>query len=327
LEKDALKRHLFFRMTSKLSLVLFSISIYKAYLSLLLSSQPFSIIFSLYIWVKRKIMIRIIFTIFLVINSVYIFCQDYTPLAIENATWFITPYGETAETPYAYRIDGDSIHNNILYKKLYYNTLEYVYNEFTMINQIGFVSRHLIGLIRDDINNRKVYYINLTNIFGTNESECTALFQDNIDQEVLLYDFDLTVNDTIDNCISSEVEFGDLKITSDTIINMYQKNRRTLQANGNSIIEGIGFDRGLLSPLSFPFHAGKGTSFYYCVGSLFDCNVITSTDDLLTNNEITVYPNPTNDILTIKTDRIIDQLKINKSESFRSWILHSRINN
>jgi len=255
-------------------------------------------------------MLRTLIILYVILTPAINYSQDYTPLAIEGATWFIAPYGETAETPYAYRIDGDSIYNNVLYKKLYYNTLEYVYDEFTMINQIGFVSRHLIGLLRDDISNRRVYYVNLTNITSTNDSECSLLLQDNINQEVLLYNFDITVNDTIDNCITQEFQFGGKVVTSDTIINIYNQDRRTLMADNNDMIEGIGFDRGLLSPLSVPFHAGKGTTFFYCVGSLFDCNVLIANYDILKENHPNIYPIPTNSFLFIDSEISFEKLKI-----------------
>jgi hypothetical protein len=102
--------------------------------------------------------------------------QDYKPILVEGSAWNEVFYFEQAD-PRGYIIGGDTVLNNISYKKVYQN--------------IDFSIGALSLLMREDITERKVYLL---------EDFDPA-------REVLLYDFSLEVGDF----------FGDLRLDSITV--------------------------------------------------------------------------------------------------------------
>ena len=98
-----------------------------------------------------------------ILTSFSIVAQDYVPMAVDSATWVLA---STDENPIfnnvkVLRIEGDTVVNSSTYSKIY----KYTVDDSKLISQ----SRLLIGLIRDDIDERKVY----GGIFEEQEQELT----------------------------------------------------------------------------------------------------------------------------------------------------------
>ena len=67
------------------------------------------------------------------------------------------------------------------------------------------------------------------------------------------------------------------------------------------LIEGVGYTSGLFQDFGFIFHAGKGLVFKYCVGSNIDCGLLSASEEVIQQSEFQIYPNPTNDYLTLES--------------------------
>ena len=141
--------------------------------------------------------ISFLFTIIVYLN---VSAQDYVPMAIDSATWFL---GYKDENPQfnnliAMRLEGDTIVNNLTYLKIYH----YSYSNIG----IKVSSRKLFGLIRDDVDERKVFggFINETQNefeeFVGDTIQCNWGEEDNF-IENLLYDFSIDVGDTLNACM------------------------------------------------------------------------------------------------------------------------------
>ncbi len=139
-------------------------------------------------------------TILFLLTAFTTFAQEYIPMAVDSATWVLASTDENPiyDEVIVLRIEGDTILNTFSYSKIY----KYVYQNSGLISS----SRLLIGLLRDDISERKVY----GGIFSELEDELqTFLNYDkrcswgSIDtfNEHLLYDFSLQQSDSIDICM------------------------------------------------------------------------------------------------------------------------------
>ena len=122
--------------------------------------------------------------------------QDYIPLVQEQATWIMHHYGEVFQHLYGYRIEGDTLIDNVAYKKVYRLSFHhspppniYLGPPYKKSGQI------LFGAIREDLTERKVY----ARLFEQTdlESRCT-----DPGAEKLWHDFSLTFGDTLPSCIS-----------------------------------------------------------------------------------------------------------------------------
>lgn len=205
--------------------------------------------------------------------------------------------------------NGDSIYQGKLYRKLYYKVL--IRNDWYPAPYNYKKDTILIGLIRNDKVNKKVYFVDLY-------MDVSAL------NEQLLYDFGLNVGDRYPRNFQNNKYplLGDSIVQKiDTIIDPYNIKRAVyyLDTTGlqtSPIIQGIGNTRGLLIDVLYnPFE------FYYdfmsCINindsirlsfshyssanmSISDCEFYQYTSVKNSNtSKISVYPNPVNNIFYI----------------------------
>ena len=157
-----------------------------------------------------------ILLIICIVCSISVKAQEYCPFPTENAFWrhvMYMPYEPYEEKDFHYALDGDTIINDLIYKKIWHSD-GYYYAAF-----------------REDVTNKKVYTI-FNNQF----------------EEKLLYDFDLKVGDDVSHFVDpthigkSIVDNIDFVLLGDELyhkrfrINFADKGRYS----GFHMIEGIG---------------------------------------------------------------------------------------
>ena len=225
--------------------------------------------------------------------SVLSYGQSYHPLPDSNAKWcilyndhIIPPpiwgYTNYWETYYA----GDTMISNRDYKKI--EKTEYdIFCLNTVINQPGY-----IGALRDDRNQKKVFYIPKGDTV-----------------EKLIYDFNLDTGDTLYSYLNFYQPLVVAFVDSVLIGNEYHK-RIVFRYGEAEIIEGIGSITGIVEELT-AFEGGSSLCALYTDTTLVypehPCN-LSSTDTCLTripetelnNPEISIFPNPAKNRLQIK---------------------------
>ncbi len=131
----------------------------------------------------------------IIILSQALNAQDYQPMAVEGATWIYHRHYEYNHSFHAYHINGDTVVNNLTYKKLYTTTTE---NNFD--GMLRFTKKELFALMRDDVPLQKVYVQFVPTNISLEETYIECHGYSEFDTEYLLYDFGLEVNDTITVC-------------------------------------------------------------------------------------------------------------------------------
>ena len=195
----------------------------------------------------------------------------YTPLVVENATWLLYNGEEdfTINTYFAYRLEGDTVVHDTLYKKLYFFELqETADTNFLILNQ------KLIGAFREDVFNKKVY----GRFFDTAFSIENYFLCGNSNQEIVVFDFNKTVGDELKDCHIFLTE-EPIAIVTDTILERYGQYRRVLTTDsGIALIEGIGYGTGLFLPPTGFTHAGFGYGIIdYCLDNIQECKLLIDT--------------------------------------------------
>ncbi len=233
--------------------------------------------------------------------------QIYQPLGVEDATWIFKGYGELESTAWAYKISGNTIVNNQQYKNLYHVKLTVQFNPGEPKDFL-IADTQLFGLIRDDIQNKKVYIRYLDNyILGNSVSDSCQKQATSSADEILLIDFNKKLGDNFSDCMSTYE--ANEPILTDTTLFIYGANRRSLSLRENDtdpdkitgLIEGIGYTSGLFQDFGLIYHAGKGIQFTYCVGPNIDCGLLSASEEILRQSELKIYPNPTYNELSIES--------------------------
>lgn len=181
---------------------------------------------------------------------------------------------------YSYIMEGDTTINNILYHKIYRSGR---YSEHCSLNSPTnwvTINKEFTGAFREDINQKKVYF-----------------WYSYLSQECLLYDFSLSVGDTLGNmCDNTAYSYHVTSIDSILIGNAYHK-RFNFNCSNNSIIEGIGCTAGLLEPLC-PFEFLGNLK---CVSinnntvypdNITNCEIITKEHLPEETKKVMIAPNP-----------------------------------
>lgn len=154
----------------------------------------------------------------------------YVPLALEGNTWeygiVILDWEDNRYIPYKIKITGDTIVDGIEYKKCYR-----LFSNDTVTSASNF-----IGIIRDDISEKKVYYRGST-FFGYG---APSDFYDTLDSDVLLYDFDNPINNDAYNVKSARLSNWDEENLKDSLVVIDGYSRHRYANNFTAIIEGIG---------------------------------------------------------------------------------------
>lgn len=276
------------------------------------------------LWATYKIfkMKKLTFLFSLLITA-YSFGQTsiYHPFPDSNAYWnfgFIKGQcilGESFEN-YSIYIGGDSAISGQTYQKL--STPYVIFNSSGSCVQEHFAGYK--GAIRQDIPNKKVYFI-------------PPMFS----SEYLLYDFNMTTGDTVEGFITSFTE-PDTVIAIDSILVGDNFRKRWLINDWYEIyyIEGIGSTYGLLeaSPgYSTDADMYSLDCFIHNDQSLYpdtntNCQLITSVNDNgdLTN-QVKVFPNPSNGTFFIEFDSPNDIREIQLADLVGNIIFRKEINN
>lgn len=182
-----------------------------------------------------------------------------------------------------------------------------------------------IGALRQDTVARKIYYL-----------------PPNAAADSLLYDFSLHVGDTVRTYILQACLSTPITVTAiDSILigTSYRKrwivNQGTCLVNGQ-LIEGIGSNFGLLEGLISYGGGGYPIGNLYCFSQNYQalypyynpsngCNMVTGIYKPSENENITIWPNPTNNQFTIETNSS-DKQTINLFDFNGGLILSQTIN-
>ncbi len=237
-----------------------------------------------------------LFFLFLLFASITVAQAQYKPLPMQNAEWYQDGGIALLSCPtctfvnYKYYTDGDTLINAQTYVKI-------KKVEVPNINDVSLFPAYT-GAIRQDTLNKKIYVV-LTD--STTEH--------------ILYDFSLQVGDTI-NSVLHTLTAGCLGFNTETIylIDTIQVNgydHRVFHYQGScvgtdgSYIEGIGSEFGLLFPNLKDIQESHlnclkiNNQSYYPYANV-TCTLptisVNNLDQLL---DISIFPNPTSEILTI----------------------------
>lgn len=213
--------------------------------------------------------------VFLVVSG-NLFAQDnYQPIATEGAHYLIRVENSgtywSDSTWYGYALQGDTVIENQIWKKVYCRWLE------LHDGQLIIVWDSLHAVVRDEINEQKVYAIKFRhNPFG---NSCP------LNEEFLLYDFSLSVGDPITSCVWGSFQ---ISCTSIQYAQFFGSEHRCLITDywEMPVIEGIGTIAGLFELYTVNISSGTETPPYnypvledYCIGSDFECGQFYSAVD------------------------------------------------
>jgi hypothetical protein len=235
---------------------------------------------------------------FILFTNGTMYAQKYTykPLALEGAHWWVG-YTDDNMPPWApwdhyqYVIRGDTVLDNITYKKVYYRELT---DENPHLIEYEILSR----LLRDDTLNKKVYAVYL----DYPQWECSE------NEDVLLYDYGLSVGDTMNTCL---IVSGPAIVQSIGYEFLYEEERKILYELSGRFIEGIGSNYGV-------FEWGGGSKntkgfgwmlFDYCLGTDEECGCQwVGVNDRVGKSTFKIYPNPfSGSIITLVPQKQINQ--------------------
>jgi hypothetical protein len=233
--------------------------------------------------------------------------QSYFSFPDSNCVWSVEKE--------KHLIKGDSVFNAKTYKKYYWTT------DTTLTS----INLNFVGLVRQDIINKKIYAIEKTQTV-----------------ETLLYDFNLNLNDTLSVEPIYSIFYQSprrIKVTAidSVIINGQYRKRFTIASNrpfGPSItetwIEGIGSSFGPLCPgladppiicPCFPTllcqKVNNQTIYVEIVNNSCYKTICTGVgiNNIAVDNKILIFPNPTNCFAKIELPEKIMEIKIYDSKS------------
>lgn len=221
------------------------------------------------------------------------FSQDYYPLVGENKVWnVLNVYNNSIEPPFdtgyitiTYKISGDSVIDNVSYKKIYRTEEEFPVN-WTFIR-----------LIREDENKR--VYLRMFN------------------EDILYYDFSVEPGDTVTigyniyqvTLIADSVSYVEINGMLLKKIWLSYEEDPTFR---EFWIEGIGSNRGLLqigtanyNELWYWFSClTENGTLVYMNPAIQDCYMFgTGTNETVVENRITLFPNPASTFITLVAPR------------------------
>lgn len=244
-------------------------------------------------------LIRLIIS-FIVLTSFNISAQSgYIPTGVENANWLIWDSDGFRDKSYLLTIRGDTIVNEVHYKKVYqrklvsYGVLGEGRNYPPERPYSTVDTSTVVFLIRDDVEEYKTYVLP-TSTLGCNTYGI----------ESVLMDFSLGLGDAHPGCSEEGSGLNNWEVKSEGEIEIYGRNRiaygLSFEFRPNQI-EGIGTSYGLLYPANYA-RVAKGylQMSDYCVGTDEACGInrpVSTNDSSL--ESLTVSPNPASEIITI----------------------------
>jgi hypothetical protein len=244
----------------------------------------------------------------MLISSTGIFGQVsvYHPFPDSSAVWTIqgegccvtscppppTPNPVITDHNISYYIQGDTIINNTTYHKIMHSGSIYHHCLFgSSVNQWQQITPAYIGAIRQDTLLKQVYFLQLS-----------------FSQECILYDFDLSIGDTLNyGCMNNSGSCAVVTSIDSVLIGNSYRKRFNLSTNPPySIIEGIGSTAGFYEPLCpFEYSANlvcfsqNGQTLY--PDTTTNCSILSSINEPSEFSLNKVSPNPFKYTTTITT--------------------------
>ncbi|KAB2859079.1 MAG: T9SS type A sorting domain-containing protein [Flavobacteriales bacterium] len=267
--------------------------------------------------IKYKIMSKkslLYFFLFLSINS---FGQTYYPFPDSVGVWKQTSsFYEGSDIHYALFMNGDTIINSITYNKLYYSDTP---------NNIDTDNSNYYGAIRE--NNKKIYFFpdSIYNIYYPEYFFCFTSYiypYPSFTEEVLLYDFNVNVGDTVHYPHLDSTYIIITWIDSVLVQGEYRKQYNysysykpmsSCQPIGpQNYVEGIGdINMGLFSIFIWYFENSESLNCFeddeVFYSNVSNCMTV-GNEDIKTKESYQIYPNPTSEVLFIELDNPITNL-------------------
>lgn len=237
---------------------------------------------------------------------------QYIPIVNTENNWISLRY-ENFDSPkvtsgHLIKIEKDTIVENIEYKEVYQYELDGTHPcppEMMPCFKLDFPykakqSKKLLGLIRENLNEKKIYYRSIA------EDKCS-------NDEYVIYDFSVQQGDSLTVCQINQIDNNQFKntgiIDSTSTESIFNLERRTLHTTGITsyiglhiigdvrISEGIGFiDYGLIYGLS-----DLDVLFDFCSDSNISCSITLTENHNIDTIPFTIYPNSANDKLHINS--------------------------
>jgi hypothetical protein len=242
----------------------------------------------------------LLFLLLIPFLNLQLYSQDYEPMIKEGSFWDVRNAVNVAVYPSTedrYRISGDTIINNITYKKLQKAPIRTSNKNLLWLSDKKFInSNEFIDLkhifLREDIQEKKVYIYVDHNVFFPYEE---------IKKEYTYCDFSLNKEDEVTNIYSLDNPFTFKIININNTSSYNQRKEYYLNGYAARYIEGVG-------KFNFPFESydmnyvlGDTASEIFCHGN--DATQNNCAKKLNTKNHelsnIKAFPNPVNDILKI----------------------------
>jgi hypothetical protein len=231
----------------------------------------------------------------------------YFPFPESNAQWnthMLQMGWPPLEKNYSIIISGDTLINGLFYHKL------------AIVNPVGYK-----GAIRQDTLNRKVFIIPPA-----------------ANTEELLYDFTMQVGDTVKGYIENYLNTKDIVENIDTVLvgNNYRKRWKINSGYSIYFIEGIGSTYGLVeySPGTivdgpdFSISCFRQNSITIYPDTITNCGLITSVKPIeIQNDQLRIYPNPSNGSFTIEFDKSLDIKEIRLTDLLGKIIFQQQTEN
>ncbi len=263
--------------------------------------------------------VRIFLLSFLLVYLPHLVCsQDYEPMAQDHNRWIVNTSDEnnlSIHDLWEYFINGDTTVNGTDYYKVYYRDLLVTQNGPPYEAENDY---QLFGFLRDDIENRKVYAIQLEE----NGNNCAP------GEEVLLYDFSLTIGDTMTSCIFDPIYNNIIQNINSTTRFGYS----TLYFSAvYSYYEGIGSEFGLFEMSFIPVKTGRDRQneipslHRFCRQD--SCSLVVSVDKPEYHSDIRISPNPANAFIHIESDTPGDIHTIIIRDMLGNEVLRKKSNN
>ena len=219
----------------------------------------------------------IIYIFCFLLGNLYLSAQAYVPFPDSNAVWRVDFITHNSTNSYQYILSNDTIFGQ---------------DNYTKVFKINNYSTNYIGAIRQNIPQKKVYFL------PSGKSSDT-----------LLYDFSLSVGDTLPpvyNLVNPTI----IKSIDSILIGSKYRRKLNIDPDGCisniiSLIEGIGSTVGLLEELCVFEATGNLVCFIENGKTLYPdsntiCDTITTiTDQQLKDNLIRIFPNPNNGIFRV----------------------------
>ncbi len=252
-------------------------------------------------------------SVLLVIMSLSVYSQEYIPLAREGQHWIIMVYDYQEEDLlylWEYYMTGDTIINDLEYKTVHKRNLDksnWYSPPFT-----GEEDYYPVGAVRDNMSDRKAYAVLFENYIS---DFCP------VNADYLLYDFSLSINDTVDFC--SFIGWDDTNLISEIYDDIrYDQNTIVFNSSEHDYLEGIGSPFGLFENILIMNKKSRFASnpelIYYCPSN--DCDVILGDNIIKSIKLLNFYPNPANTQITFDLPSITKESLLHIIDPFGKTI-------